>query len=58
MGKKKVEEIEVRAQFPIKMTADEKALLEQAAAIEDLPTGTWMRRLALREAKRVIANKN
>ena len=53
MGKKKKVD-EVREQLPIRVTEEEKALLVKAAELESLPTGTWMRKLALEEAKRVI----
>jgi len=57
MGKKKKVEVEVRAQMPIRVSAEEKEVLERAAALENLPTGTWMRTLALREAKRLLATE-
>ncbi len=53
MGKKqKVDE--VREQLPIRVTEEEKAQFVKAAELENLPTGTWIRKLALAEAKRVI----
>lgn len=53
MGSKKKTD-EVREQLPIRVTEEEKAQFVKAAALENLPTGTWIRKLALAEAKRVI----
>ena len=43
------------AQFNIRMTEKEKELLETAAAFEGYPLGTWMRAMAIKSARQILA---
>jgi uncharacterized protein (DUF1778 family) len=54
--KRKQKSDEVRGQLPLRVTEEEKAQFQKAAGLENLPTGTWIRKLALAEAKRLIQN--
>ena len=41
-------------QFNLRLTSEERELLDEAAAAEDLEVGTFMRRAALKAARRVL----
>jgi hypothetical protein len=53
--KKRGGDVEIRTQLPIRVSVEEKAELEEAARLENLPTGTWMRTLSLKAARQVRA---
>lgn len=38
----------------VRLSADERALLDQAAALQDQPVATWARSTLLRKARRAI----
>lgn len=41
--------------FEFRVSGDEKELYDKAAAVEDLPTAMWARRVLKREATKVTA---
>lgn len=43
--------------FQMRMTPEERALLERAAAELGLPLGTWLRMVGLEEAKKRLASR-
>ena len=53
--KKKTKLPPLEMQFNLRMTNKDKELLELAATAEGLPLGTWMRVLALKAAREILA---
>lgn len=41
----------------VRVSPEQKALLERAAAADDRDLATWIRRVAVREAERVLATE-